>query len=440
LRAGSEADFAKTGVDLNTNHTGPLIVLKLISHGWPGLLSAYVLTAIGLQVGVRLARARQNRLLRSLGMALPVMLGSEILLSISYSLGLSFLKRLPDFIEVPVGMSFLLAIGVIAGFVLVRRRPDLTHKRGTIVLGSEGSAPSHDRGGHELTLGGQSIASAEETKHFKIVGTTGTGKSTAIVELLKGALDRGDRAVFADPDGSYLKRFYNPARGDVILNPFDSRAARWDLFAEGVQAYDAEQMARSLIPDYEGTDRNWRAYARILLTALLRQMTRIGEHDVARLYHCLVLTPIDDLRDLLDATPAGPFLSRNNGKFFDSVRAVANAQLAALEHIARQSSGPLVSVRKWVRGGRGVLFLPYNANEIAALRNLISTWMRLAIFEAMDAQEERDRRLWFVVDELDALGAIDGLKDALTRLRNFGGRCVLGFQSIAQVGGTLRKS
>jgi type IV secretory pathway TraG/TraD family ATPase VirD4 len=44
--------------------------------------------------------------------------------------------------------------------------------------------------------------------------------------------------------------------------------------------------------------------------------------------------------------------------------------------------------------------------------------------------------LWFVVDELDSLGAIDGLKDALARLRKFGGRCVLGFQSIAQVSAT----
>ena len=33
----------------------------------------------------------------------------------------------------------------------------------------------------------------------------------------------------------------------------------------------------------------------------------------------------------------------------------------------------------------------------------------------------------------DALGAIDGLKDALARVRKFGGRCVLGFQSIGQV-------
>jgi type IV secretory pathway TraG/TraD family ATPase VirD4 len=50
--------------------------------------------------------------------------------------------------------------------------------------------------------------------------------------------------------------------------------------------------------------------------------------------------------------------------------------------------------------------------------------------------EEGDQRLWFVVDELDALGQIDGLKDALARLRKFGGRCVLGLQSIAQVSST----
>ena len=61
--------------------------------------------------------------------------------------------------------------------------------------------------------------------------------------------------------------------------------------------------------------------------------------------------------------------------------------------------------------------------------------MRIAIFEAMSQREDDDQRLWFGVDELDALGPIEGLKDALARLRKFGGRCVLGFQSIAQVSG-----
>jgi hypothetical protein len=88
------------------------------------------------------------------------------------------------------------------------------------------------------------------------------------------------------------------------------------------------------------------------------------------------------------------------------------------------------------RGDRGaVLFIPYRAGQIAALRAAISAWTRIAIFAAMD-RAEHDQRLWFAVDELDALGQIDGLKDALARLRKFGGRCVLGFQSIAQVATT----
>src|SRR5215472_18210894 len=64
-----------------------------------------------------------------------------------------------------------------------------------------------------------------------------------------------------------------------------------------------------------------------------------------------------------------------------------------------------------------------------------STWMRspLCLTTGRPAEGEP---LWFVVDELDSLGAIDGLKDALARLRKFGGRCVLGFQSVAQVSST----
>ena len=104
------------------------------------------------------------------------------------------------------------------------------------------------------------------------------------------------------------------------------------------------------------------------------------------------------------------------------------------------------SIRRWVNTDQpGVLFVPYKAGQIAALRSSISAWMRLAIFETMNrddgatfaaAPRDANRRLWFVVDELDSLGQIDGLKDALARLRKFEGRCVLGFQSIAQVSST----
>src|SRR6185437_5284685 len=80
----------------------------------------------------------------------------------------------------------------------------------------------------ELSLAGVAIARADESKHFKLIGTTGTGKSTAIQQLLGAALRRGDRAVVADPGGALLRQLGRRYRGDVILNPFESDSVQWD--------------------------------------------------------------------------------------------------------------------------------------------------------------------------------------------------------------------
>jgi len=408
-------------------------------HGWTSIEVAFASASIGVIVGLIIARAGLKQFLQ-----FPLTAALALLMAfIVWHLGTWVLRiHLGDTSSELLGDAFSVLVGIWFGrnsAVIARGIPN--HKRGTL-LGSALTRLSTMKpgAGNPLTLAGLPIHPEDETKHFKFLGTTGTGKSTAIRELLAKALDRGDRAVIADPDFSYVDRFYDPTRGDVILNPFDPRAARWDLFAEMTTVYDADQLARSLIVDTEGTERPWRNYARVFLISLLRQLHRVKHDDLGELYKLISVTPIDDLRDLLSDTPAGPYLTQDNGKFFGAVRAVANTHLGALEPIALQSSRDRLSVRGWVRRGQGtstpgVLFLPYRANEIASLRSIISTWMRLAIFEAM-GQSERDQRLWFIIDELDALGAIDGLKDALARLRKFGGRCVLGFQSIAQVSGT----
>ncbi len=291
------------------------------------------------------------------------------------------------------------------------------------------------RAGARLQLAGICIPAGDETKHFKLIGTTGTGKSTAIANLLAGALARGDRAVFADPDGAYLARFYEHRRGDVVLNPFEPRSVRWDPFAEIQGPYDADQLATGLIPSSEdASGREWRGYARTFLAAVARRCHSTGRRDVAQLWRLLAVAPPRELRSLVAGTAAQPFLDPANARMFGSIRSITGSAAAALAYVQAQRA-PSFSVRDWVRNGRGALFIPYRANQIAALRSIIATWLRLAIFEAMGAADA-DQHLWFVVDELDALGAIDGLKDALARLRKFGGRCVLGLQSVAQVSGT----
>jgi type IV secretory pathway TraG/TraD family ATPase VirD4 len=314
------------------------------------------------------------------------------------------------------------------------------YKRGSrVVSGSRARRAIRDLkfwdNNQSLHLAGVPLNTADETKHFKLIGTTGTGKSTAISELLTGALARGDRAVFADPDGGYLSRFHDHHRGDIILNPFEPRSVKWNPFAEIHTPYDIEQLASGLIPATEdASSQEWRGYARTFLSAVAQRCHQRGKGDVGELWRLLAIASTTELRKLVAGTPAQPFLDADNARMFGSIRSVTGSAVAALAYVQDQRASQF-SVRDWVRAGVGSLFIPYHANQIAALRSIIATWMRLAIFEAMNRPEE-DRHLWFVIDELDALGAIDGLKDALARLRKFGGRCILGFQSLAQVNST----
>jgi type IV secretory pathway TraG/TraD family ATPase VirD4 len=345
------------------------------------------------------------------------------------------------------------ASAVMLGIVAVMRalfgRRAEVHKRGVRIREGAAARRSARRAtrssqvshgcarGEALSFAGIPVHLRDETKHFKVLGTTGTGKSTAIGELLAKALERGDRAVFADPDGGYRTRFFDRYRGDVVLNPFEPCSHKWDPFAEIHDAYDIEQLAGSLIPDTpDRAAGEWRAYARTLLGAALRSCCRSKRTDCAELWRLMSEASPEELRHALAGTPAQRFIDPENARMFGSIRSVAVSALAALEHVAGQRAVSF-SVSRWVRRpSAGSLFIPYRAGQIQALKSIIATWMRLAIFAAMQGEEGVDQRLWFVIDELDALGTIDGLKDALARLRKFGGRCCLGFQSAAQVSST----
>ncbi len=290
--------------------------------------------------------------------------------------------------------------------------------------------------GELLTLAGKPITRLDETKHFKLLGTTGTGKSTAIAQLLSAALRRGDRAVIADPDGGYYAKFFDAWRGDRVLNPFEAKSSKWTPLAELEDPADPEHLASTLIAtSADATASEWRGYARTFVAAVLERCRAIPGCDTRELWRLIAVAGPEELRPLLAGTPAHPLVDPENARMFGSLRSIAVSAMRPLEYVQWQT-GQRFSVRHWVRGGQGVLFIPYSARQIAALRTLIATWMGLAIFEALSQREGGDQRLWFIVDELDALGAIDGLKDALARLRKFGGRCVLGFQSIAQVSAT----
>ena len=87
-------------------------------------------------------------------------------------------------------------------------------------------------------------------------------------------------------------------------------------------------------------------------------------------------------------------------------RAAPRHPFSVRSKYTKGAGGIPLSIRKWIREGRGVLFLPHSAGQIAALKNLIATWVRVAIFETMSLGEG-DHRIWFAIDESGGSGSSD---------------------------------
>lgn len=264
-----------------------------MTHGPKSVLYAYLLVLVPMIVALIRQRAPLKKLLQSFLLAVPIMLLVVLIMTLMTPV-LGFLGASRDgFIELLFGSVVSIIVGYAIGVALAQiSESGSVHQRGAVVSHMKPRpGPRDSRNPSQVTLTGMPIALEDESKHFKIIGTTGTGKSTAISEILHAALARGDRAVIADPDGGYLKRFHNADRGDVIINPFEPGSMKWDFLGEIATPYDVDQLARSLIPESGGPDRTWSAYARTFFTAVVQASMKAGIKDDAAIYRLVSKAP-----------------------------------------------------------------------------------------------------------------------------------------------------
>lgn len=282
-----------------------------------------------------------------------------------------------------------------------------------------------------IELGGVPISYQNEPQHFLIAGRTGAGKTQAINAMLRMVRKRGQSAIIADPAGGYLGRFYEP--GDIVLNPFDGRNAAWSPFAEIEADYDCQRIAKAAIPDAHGDSQEWHFYAQSLLGETMLVMHNRKDRRVKELLRYVMAADTKELGELLAGTSAAILTARGNEKMLSNTRAIMSLYLSAWQYLPDSGN---FSVREWVRNSdtrHGWLYLTYRDDQMAMLKNLVSCWLELAIVEGLSMPESDQRRLWYVMDELDSLGKISSLRAGLTKLRKYGGVCVSGLQTIAQL-------
>ena len=80
------------------------------------------------------------------------------------------------------------------------------------------------------------------------------------------------------------------------------------------------------------------------------------------------------------------------------------------------------------------LFLPSPLRvKHTSIKPLITCWMDCAVAALLSCGERRERRCWFVIDEVKSLYHLPSLSDLMAEGRGFGACVVLGFQDLAQL-------
>lgn len=278
-----------------------------------------------------------------------------------------------------------------------------------------------------LTLGGRPWPVELETTHLLIAGTTGTGKSTLTEELLDGIRARGERAIVCDPNGAYWRCHFRD--GDRLLNQFDARTEGWCIFNELRTDFDADRLATSVVPAGHGESAPWHHYAQVLLAEILRALLRNGETTTERLLHWCSSAPARDLASLLVGTPAAGLFDEGADKALASTRFVLTAHLAPHRHLKAGA----FSLRHWLEAEEGSLFMTWRADMQAALAPLLASWVDILTNAVLTLPPDPIRRVWLVLDELAALGKLNGLESGLTLGRKHGLAVIAAVQSTAQL-------
>ena len=279
-----------------------------------------------------------------------------------------------------------------------------------------------------ITLGGATFPADLEPLHLILAGSTGTGKTTLLDEILCTAIPRGDRVILCDPNGHHLSRFSKT--GDVVLNPFDRRSPGWSIFNEVRKDFDYDRLSHSVVPDGTGSDKQWHHYAQVLSAETMRALMLRGEGNTAQLMHWLTVAKTNELAKLLTGTPAQGLFDENAAKALASTRFILTTQMNPHKYL---QAGDF-SLRNWLQDeSAGNLFVTWREDMQAALMPLISTWVDVLCNAVLSLPADRDRRIWLVLDELGALGRLNSLESALTRGRKHGLCVVAGLQSAAQL-------
>ncbi|WP_263385434.1 type IV secretion system DNA-binding domain-containing protein [Granulicella arctica] len=267
-----------------------------------------------------------------------------------------------------------------------------------------------------------------EASHLLLMGDTGSGKSSAIRQILRQIAERGETAIVYDPALEFTPEFYSPARGDLILNPLDTRCPYWGLGDEITSDETAMTIAAAFLPEKDYEKEFFTDGPRRILAHLLKRKPQ--PRDILRL-----MSNPSQIEASVKGTPLAALLDPAAPAQRSGVLASLNMVADSLELLPEwEHTRPTFATAEWYDERKRWVFLTSQSSYREKILPLHSVWLDLFILRMMGYCDAPNvKPVWFVLDELASLNKLPQLHSAVTENRKYGNPVVMGFQGRSQL-------
>ncbi|CCB87819.1 type IV secretion system DNA-binding domain-containing protein [Simkania negevensis] len=285
----------------------------------------------------------------------------------------------------------------------------------------------------DLKLASVPLPKSKDPYHILMTGSSRTGKTNCLRQLLQQIRERGDCAVVVDTTGSFISEFYRDGK-DVILNPCDVRSKGWHPWCDCADL-DFEKLAYTFIPEPIRKSDNdfFIKSSRSIFIASLERAYAQKNFYIQDFLDDLMRSSTDLLYKKLRDTDAAIYVDPKGERTPASVRATLNTYINHLRPL-KNTTNPF-SIKDWIFSkDRNWLFLASYPTKREKLNVLLSVWFSLALSAVMERGiSQKNKLVWLVVDELHSLQKLEYLRSYMDEISKYQGCITLATQNLAQL-------
>jgi len=294
----------------------------------------------------------------------------------------------------------------------------------------------------EFYIGEMPLVKDTETRHFLVTGSTGSGKTNLIHNLLSQIEKKQQPALIVDQTGEMIARYYNSERGDIIFNPFDIRGKAWDFWQDCSTPEELARFSKILFSfnrkrSGSHSDPFWEQSAECVFNICVKYLLKNNNATIKALSQMTIDASLQDLQQKLKGTPAERYLTDEGKGVASSVLSMLATTSKPISYLTDNATSGSFSLKQHFNniksGSSAWLFFSTKPSNRELTLPLIACLTELALSGLMDIGIDKKRKFWCIFDELAALGNLPALSPLMAEGRKYGACVIACLQSLNQL-------